>query len=471
MAAGVALVGGCAGRQTTVPPTSARVRAVEERRTRKNASIVDATLTASAGQSDLGGLVVPAWAYGGTLPGPPLHAAAGDVLRVAVRNELPEPTSVHWHGVRLRNDMDGVPGLTQPAIAAGASFLYEFTVPDPGTYWFHPHSGLQLDRGLYGVLIVDDPDDPGAYDVDATVVLDDWTLGVGQTPEELLAGLVQSGGHMGMGGMGGGGSSILGGSGGDVEYPLHLANGRVARAPAVVDVRPGQRLRLRLVNAAADTAYRAALAGHHFTLTHSDGFPLQPTDADAVVLGMGERLDVTVVVNDGVFPLVAVAEGKTGLARVLVRTSSGSAPDEGYRPGELTGRIPWVPGLPAAEDIRLPGRTDTKRLDVALGGGMHEYRWTINGRTGDDPEPLVVSEGDRVRLRLANATMMFHPMHLHGHTVQVAGGGPRKDTVVVRPHERLDVVLDADNPGQWMLHCHNAFHMETGMMTRLDYAA
>jgi len=120
---------------------------------------------------DLGGPVVKTWAYGESVPGPLLRARAGDLMRIKVDNALPATTSVHWHGIALRNDMDGVPGMTQAPIGAGKAFTYEFTVPDPGTYFYHPHSGLQIDRGLYGALLVDEAADPGGYDVEWTVVL------------------------------------------------------------------------------------------------------------------------------------------------------------------------------------------------------------------------------------------------------------------------------------------------------------
>lgn len=109
---------------------------------------------------DLGGPTVITWAYGDSAPGPLLRARAGDLLKVTVENDIPSQTSIHWHGVALRNDMDGVPGVTQESIPAGGTFTYEFTGPDPGTYFYHPHD-LQLDRGLYGVLVVDDPHEPG----------------------------------------------------------------------------------------------------------------------------------------------------------------------------------------------------------------------------------------------------------------------------------------------------------------------
>ena len=133
------------------------------------------------------------------MPGPLLRARAGDLLRVTVDNRLPADTSVHWHGVALRNDMDGVPGITQTPIGAGSQFHYEFTAPDPGTYFYHPHSGVQLDRGLYGVLVVDDPAERGDYDAEWVVVLDDWVDGTGRTPDQVLARLRKSGGGSGTG--------------------------------------------------------------------------------------------------------------------------------------------------------------------------------------------------------------------------------------------------------------------------------
>jgi len=136
---------------------------------------------------DLGGQVVTIWGYGDTVPGAAIRATAGDRVQLAFTNDLPEPSSVHWHGLAIRNDMDGVPGVTTPEVPAGGAFTFDFVVPDPGTHWFHPHSGLQLDRGLYAPFIVDDPAESGDYDTEWVVVLDDWTDGVGPSPEQMVA--------------------------------------------------------------------------------------------------------------------------------------------------------------------------------------------------------------------------------------------------------------------------------------------
>ena len=422
------------------------------------------------------------------MPGPLLRARAGDLLRVTVDNRLPADTSVHWHGVALRNDMDGVPGITQAPIGAGSQFHYEFTAPDPGTYFYHPHSGVQLDRGLYGVLVVDDPAERGDYDAEWVVVLDDWVDGTGRTPDQVLAQLRKSGsrsdtgdvgdgtmggmgdGMMGMSGMGGMQSPLLGGAG-DIAYPYFLVNGRTPTAPVVLSGRPGQRVRVRFVNAGSDTAFRVAVGGHPMTVTHSDGFPVVPAVTDALLIGMGERFDVTLTLGDGTFPLVASAEGKSGQGLAVVRTSTGRAPAPDVQPPELSRRVLLGTDLTGHEEGRLTDRPVDRWHDLLLSGSMAPYRWTLNGKTFPDTGPLPVSQGERVRLRFANMSMMFHPMHVHGHTFALREGGARKDTVIVRPMQTVEVDLQADNPGQWAAHCHNLYHAETGMMTTLSYRA
>ena len=276
---------------------------------------VTATLTPQQVTVDLGGVNAHTLAYGDAIPGPLIRANVGDEVAVTVNNRLDHPTSVHWHGIALRNDMDGAEPAT-PNINSAQSFTYRFSVPHSGTYWAHPHTGLDADYGLYLPVIIDDPREPGDYDAEWTVVLDDWTDGIGQSPQQIFDGL--RGQHMGqMPGMGGmpmmsgvGSSSLLGGDVGDVRYPFYLINGRVPGAATSFTAKPGQRIRIRIINAASDTAFRVALAGHAMTVTHTDGYPVVPTEVDAVLMGMGERYDVIVTARDGIFPLVAAAEGK-----------------------------------------------------------------------------------------------------------------------------------------------------------------
>jgi FtsP/CotA-like multicopper oxidase with cupredoxin domain len=473
-----------------VQPDSEPVRTAENARRAAGAPVRQVALHAAPATVDLGGVQVQTWTYAGGLPGQEIRINRGDVLRATLTNSLPAPTTIHWHGVALRNDMDGMPGLTQPAVAPGGTFTYELTAPDPGTYFFHPHVGVQLDRGLYAPLIVEDPAEGEDYDAEAVVVLDDWLDGIdGRDPDKELRQLRAQGmAGMSMGGMSGmnmgsmnmGGMSMsadpnvpLGSDAGDIkDYPYYLINGRIGADPVTFSAKAGQRMRLRIINAAADTAFRVAVGGHQLRVTHTDGYPVQPVTTSSLLIAMGERYDVIVELGDGVFPLVAAAESKTGQAFAMIRTGGGAPPAADARPAELAVAPLTADKLVAAEPARLPRRSPDKTLELALGADSKKYVWTINGKAYPDHTPLDITQGQRVRLRFVNQTMMFHPMHLHGHTFEVvnpAGTGPRKDTSIVLPMRTVEVDLDATNPGQWMVHCHNAYHGEAGMMSVLSY--
>jgi len=524
-----------------VGPHDRAVLAAEAARRRAGAPAHMVTLRAEAGPVDLGGRTVHTWSYGGQVPGPEIRVRPGERLHAVLGNSLPQPTTVHWHGVELYYPMDGVPALTQPQVPPGGSFTYDYAVPDtPGTYWFHPHVGVQLDRGLYGPLIIEDPREPLAYDHDWTVVLDDWidgvTIGgVTATPDQVLATLKNGmGGMSGMGsaspspsmagmgssmagmsgtsgmgssspspsmagmgstgGMGnmpgmsaspaasggtvpgamltGASSHLLGGDAGDVRYPFYVINGRTPAAPRTWHARPGQRARIRLINAGGDTAFRVALGGHRLQVVHADGYPVQPASADTVLIGMGERYDLLVTLGDGAFPLVAVAEGKGASALAIIRTSPTAAtPPRGVRPAELHGRILRYSQLRAAARARLASRSPDRVITMTLDGGMARYDWAINGVPYQPGQiGYHVRQGERVRLSYANNTKMWHPMHLHGHAFALQdGAGPRKDTVIVLPRQTATVQFDATDPGRWMTHCHNIYHAESGMMAAIGY--
>jgi FtsP/CotA-like multicopper oxidase with cupredoxin domain len=518
-AAGAGALAACTGSAPSpglVSPSGSAVAAAEKKRTGTGRQH-KTTLTAAPATVDLGaGVTARTWTFDGRTPGREVRLSAGDTLVAELANQLPgkATTSIHWHGIALRNDMDGVPPATQTAVRAGSTFTYRFIADAPGTYFFHPHIGVQLDRGLYAPLIVEDPREPLSYDDEWVIVLDDWVDGVTGTPDEVFAELERGMGGMGMGmggdsasgmeghdmhGMGntsgdatpsasassgemsskfmlmGATSDLLGGDAGDVKYPYHLVNGRVPADPDVHTGKPGTKVRLRIINAGSDTAYRVALGGHRLTITHTDGFPVRHQQTDALLIGMGERYDVLVTLGDGVFPLVALAEGKNASGLALVRTGSGDAPSATVRPKELSGTIITATQLRAADDVRLKSAPADVTHRIKLTGGMMRYNWAINGRpfdmTDPDANPILVEKGQRVRLDFVNGTTMWHPMHLHGHTYQLGSDGPRKDTAIVLPRKTLSVFFDADNPGQWMLHCHNAYHGEAGMMANVAYQA
>ncbi|MFD8548954.1 multicopper oxidase domain-containing protein [Streptomyces sp. NPDC059649] len=497
------------------------------------------TLTAAPTRLELGGgRTVRTWAYGDELPGKEIRVTAGERIALTLHNHLPQSTTLHWHGLHVRNDMDGVPDLTQRACRPGGSYDYRLMVTQPGTHWLHPHVGVQLDRGLYAPLIVEDPREPLSYDREWVVLIDDWIDGIdGHTPDAVLAGFLKRAGRhgggmghmgamgMGMGddGKGGGGTDTRGGHDdhghdehdehdehddrhdrrhgrhkgdherhhghhhgssrrpfggrrrlwgdpGSVDHPLHLINGRTARHPHTFRARPGDRIRIRIINAGGDTSYRVALGGHRMTVTHTDGFPVRHAKTDALLLGVGERYDVLVTAKDGAFPLTALAEGKRNRSALAVlRTGSGAAPGPSDRPEELRGRLMTADRLKAAPSARLTSRRPDRVIDMTLTGNMARYNWAINGRPYTPYQRYPVREGERVRIVFRNHTRMWHPMHLHGHHFALPHGGPRKDTTIMLPGRRLAVDFDADNPGLWMVHCHNIYHSESGMMTILGY--
>ena len=476
--AAAALLAGCSGERdksssspstTFVDPTAGRTPDVV------------AAYTAGPVELDLAGTLVSTWGYSDAVPGKLLRARAGDLVQVTIDNALEEATSVHWHGLAIVNAMDGVPGLTQLDIEPGASFVYRFVVPDPGTYWFHPHHGLQLDRGLYAPLIIDDPQESSDVDAEFVLVLDDWLDGLGTTPDEEFVRIREMGASMdhsgdGMGGMEMATSPLLGGDAGDAVYPYHLINGRPIGDPLTLEPRPraGDRVRLRIVNAGSDTAYRVAVGGHKMTVTHSDGFPVVPFDVDAFIIGMGERYDVTIDVRSGAWPVIALAEGKAARAAAVLRTvdaTETATPDLEAAISELDGDWLRYADMRATASVALSPPSEIRQHTLKLTGGMGRYDWGIDGRPFGEHTPIEVEHGEWLSLKIQNDTTMWHPIHLHGHTPQLGGlsGGARKDTVNVLPGVSVDLTFPADNPGNWMLHCHNAYHLESGMATVLSY--
>ncbi len=461
-------------------PTASPVASAEARR-RTTGATIQKTLTAEPVTLDLGGTTAQTWAYRGASAVQPLRGNVGDVLSVTLQNALPDPTTVHWHGLALRNDMDGVPQLTQAPIPAGGTFAYEYTLPHAGTYWLHPHVGTQLDRGLYAPLIIDDPAEPASYDKEWIIVLDDWLDGVTATPDEVfqqLRGGMHGGMDMGFMRMGnmvmGATSPLLGGDAGDVYYPIYLINGKSPADPETFTAAPGERIRLRIINAGGDTAFRFGVLGHALSITHTDGYPVEAFSAESVVVGMGERYDAVITAGDGVFAVLAEALGKRDRAMAILRTGAGSVPAKDVRLPQTTPPA-TAAVLKTTAAVSLPQRNADRTLTMELSGSMSKYDWAINGTRLNMDDPLQnapeIAEGERVALEFRNTTTMWHPMHLHGHTYQHAGGGPRKDTSIVLPGQTLRVEFDADNPGRWLTHCHNLYHGEAGMMAAIAYRA
>ncbi|MGB3170803.1 MAG: multicopper oxidase family protein [Rhodococcus sp. (in: high G+C Gram-positive bacteria)] len=475
-----------------IKPTDPEIAAAEAARA-SSGSTVTYALAASMGTVDLGGRLVNTWTYGSGAVAPELRMSVGEKMVASVTNSLPSDTSIHWHGIRIRNDMDGVPPVTQEPIVAGSTFEYSFIAPDPGTHWYHSHSGLQADRGLFGALIVEDPEDASGADADAVLVLDDWVDGLGTTPDAVMSALnpnLHGGGHAGHGGAstplpigadeaavaasltaaGHGDSGVLGGMTQHIAYPLHLINGRPPNDPAVVEASPGTRLRLRIINAGAETPYRFAVAGHRLTIVAVDGFDVVPTETDAIVIGMAQRYDVMLTVASGAWPMVAAVEGRPGYASTVLRSLDAAPladPDVGGNIPELGRELVLESALRPTEKVELATKAPDRDYQVDLLQAGDRYVWAM---AGPDAGKLVMKQGERIRITMNNTSSMWHPMHTHGHTFAVPEyGGLRRDTVNVLPGSSLAIEFDADNPGEWMFHCHNAYHFEAGMTANLMY--
>lgn len=253
---------------------------------------------------------------------------------------------------------------------------------------------------------------------------------------------------------------------GDVTYPLFLINGRPPEDPFSVQVRRNDRVRVRLINAASDTHFLFSVDDHPLTVVASDGQSVEPTKADGIVLGMGERADVLLdAAKPGAYRVFASPVGKKGRAvgilRYLDAPQSTAPPVDA--PIERPLRVVSYAELKATEPQRAVGQPHEIRLDLSMDMSK-PYRWLLGGQAFPHADVVKLERNASVRFVIHNKTMMPHPMHLHGHFFTLGAGGPRKDTAVVPPQasSRLDFV--ADNPGTWMIHCHNLYHQAAGMM-------
>ena len=434
-------------------------------------------LTASPGDThliDSDGAKTKVWSYNGRVPGPEIRVRQGERLRVAVRNDLTEETTVHWHGLRLPNAMDGVPHLTQKPIAPGETFVYEFDAPDAGTYWYHPHqrSFEQVGRGLYGPLIIEEPNPP-QVDRDVTWVLDDWRLlKDAQISEDF-------GNRHDMSHAGRIGNTVT-------------VNGRITD---VFEARAGERIRLRLINAANARIFGLEFEGHAPWVIAYDGQPVDPHQvAGRLDIGPAMRIDLILDLTGN--PGDAFAIRDTFYQRLQYRLL-----DVVYGPKQLREKPMRGVAILPANTLPEPDLASAERHQIAFGGGMmggmsmakmggrevgmmemmrNGKAWTVNGiaATGHIMDPILTLARNRSYiLALDNQTAWHHPIHLHGHSFRVISrnGQPTRhkewqDTVLMAPREQVEIAFVADNPGGWMFHCHILEHQAGGMMGVIQVA-
>jgi FtsP/CotA-like multicopper oxidase with cupredoxin domain len=354
----------------------------------------------------------------------------------------------------------------------------------------HSHQGMQEQSLMTAPLIVRSAEDVRADRQEVVLMLHDFSF---RTPDELLAGLTKSNGGQSAMPMGGMGNNMNMGSGSmnamnmasgmamdlnDVDYDAFLANDRTLADPAVIRTEPGGQVRLRLINAASSTQFWIDLGALSGTVVAVDGHPVRPVRVTRLPLAMAQRLDVLIdLPGNGAYPILAQVEGKRARTGIVLATSGAPVSRLAAEAGEnappvdlsFERRLEAVtPLAPRAPDV-------THR--VILAGAMVPYAWSLNGEYWPNVTPLMVSPGQRVAIEMLNHTMMPHPMHLHGHAFQIVAingaplAGAVRDTVLVPPMGSVTIAFDADNPGRWAFHCHNLYHMMTGMMTEVRYPA
>ncbi|MCM3763060.1 multicopper oxidase family protein [Alkalihalobacillus oceani] len=416
-----------------------------------------------------------AWTYNGTLPGEEIRVQEGDEVVVHVTNSLDVPTALHLHGFPVPNEMDGVPGVTQNAIMPGEEFTYEYQSDVPGTYWYHSHQdgATQVDKGLYGVFIVE-PANQESYDVDEVVVIDEFAS------SEMDMGGIDHGG-MDMGDMEHGDMDMDGMTHAEMMnamYDTMVVNGKASPQIESIDVEEGNKVKLRFVNAGLFTQV-VSIPEHSFKITHYDGQAVNEPDVlndTAFRIAPAERYDVEIEMdNPGAWEIQVFAEENQERLNALIPLVY-----DGYEGEELQ----TVESISSFFDLTTYGEAEelnvgeiTKEYDMLLGSDDGGETFTINDKQFPDHEIYEVEEGDVVKVTIANDTDFDHPMHLHGEFFNVISkdgnpiqGSPvLKDTLNVRPGETYEIVFEAKNPGNWMFHCHEFHHANGGMVAEVRY--
>jgi len=412
----------------------------------------------------------PVWGYNGATPGTELRLAQGARLRQTLRNDLDQPTTVHWHGLRIDNAMDGVPELTQKAVQPGQSFEYDFMVPDAGTYWYHAHnrSTEQVARGLLGALIVEESEAPD-IDREEVMVLDDWLLG----RDGALTG--------------------------DYEAPHSRAHGgRIGNLVTTngdfdlsLKARQNERLRLRLINASNARVFDLGLQGLDGWVMALDGMPLAtPSPVGQVLsLGPGQRADlfVDVTAEDGQEAfLVRIDRDQPSSQTRFVVAGMAAANRRGVPAALPPNRKPALDGLEQiqARPLVLEGGAMGRLQNAILDGNRRSFGelaeanqfWSFNGVVGQTDTPFLEAKlGEIQRVEIRNDTSFPHAMHLHGmHFQELAEDGSPghlRDTTLLFPGELRQIAFVADNPGDWLLHCHMLSHAASGMTSWIRVTA
>lgn len=509
----------------------------------QTAGATEYRLTVDHKQVNFSGKNAEGVAVSDTIPGPLLRMKEGEEVTIHVTNNMQEDTSLHWHGLIIPTEMDGVPGLSYDGIQPGETFTYRFTPKQSGTYWYHSHSGFQEQSGAFGPIIIEPKQtDPVAYDREYIVMLSDWT---DENPDTVLQHLKsQSDYYKKPRRTIGAFFRELGASESEAERDriwqermafarmrmdptdisdvsgyTYLINGRNSADNWTAIFKPGERVRLRFINAGAASYFDVKIPGLKMQIVAADGQNVEPVAVDQFTIAIAETYDVIVTPEeDKAYTLFAQALDRSGYVRGTLAPRDGmnaAIPAMDVRkvlsmaeampghaghmnmPMEAHGdhAMPMEhsmhddhamghdhhdmqhmgPVVLKYEDLKSLEKTDgevTREITVRLTGNMERYFWSFNDVKYSMAEPIQFEFGERVRVKLVNETMMNHPIHLHGLWQVLQNGqrdyAPKKHTVNVPPGKTVTVEVPVDNRGRWAFHCHILYHMATGMFREVE---
>lgn len=446
----------------------------------------------------------------GAIPGPTLRFTIGDTAHITVVNHLKrEQTSIHWHGLLVPFQQDGVPYLTTPPIYPGSSHVFEFVLKHTGTYWYHSHTGLQEQRGVYGSIVVDpsERDTISNIDRDYVIVLSDWTnerpsavshtlmrgnewYAIKKKNAQSLTGAVKEnalGDYL---------AQLMSRMQpmdlSDVYYDKFLANGKES---ILLPAQANERILLRVINAAASTYFYLGSATGQMTIVAADGPSVVPVAIRRLLIGNAETYDLIVTVPDsGSYEVRATAQDGSGHASIYLGNGSlhpAADPPKAnlYTMDEiLDGALqsskavfdtskdrPQAPYqlLQAPQSTAFTTLHPVRTIELRMTGSMRRYIWSFDGKTLDESDAIKIAKGEILRLVLINNTMMNHPLHLHGHFFRVINGkndfAPLKHTLDIPPMGRRIIEFEANEVGDWFFHCHLLYHMHMGMARVFSY--
>ncbi|NDI35248.1 multicopper oxidase family protein [Chengkuizengella sediminis] len=427
------------------------------------------------------------WTYNGTVPGEEIRVTEGDTVRVNLQNTLTEPVTIHWHGMVLPNTMDGVAGVTQNPVQPDESFTYEFIANKAGTYWYHSHqnSANQVDKGLYGAFIIE-PNEK-SYNQDFVLILDEWSLPISDinaiNTNDMLGlntnSLEESSKDDNTGEIYNA-SPYFGDSDTEMLYNAFTINGKRYPDTQPLLVNQGEIIRLRFINSGY-MKHWLDFNEQPYTIVASDAsdVPNPSLTTDILEIAPSERIDIEFKVENKDSWYIQSADIDFASADMKMPVIIDDSINESPQKLDFTKEIKKPTEYDAMEPIFAKDDKPTLEYEMILNADVkwgEGLQFTINEKAYPETIPLVVNEGDLVKVKIINASMFDHPMHLHGHPFQIISKNgellPKtlvKDVINILPGDEYEIMFKAEYPGHWAFHCHDLLHADGGMKTIIQY--